>query len=51
MWDTVQTNEQHLSHDLPCPRCGHGVHTFLACGDNCACEPVVMPGSLDLAAA
>ncbi len=49
MWDTVQTNQQHLSHDLPCPRCGHAVHTFLACGDSCACEPVVMPGSLGLA--
>ena len=51
MWDTVQTNEQHLSHDLPCPRCGHAVHTFLACGDDCACPPVVMPGALGLAAA
>ena len=36
MWDTVQTNEVHLSHDLPCPRCGHAVHTFLACGDAAA---------------
>ena len=45
MWDTVQTNDTHLSHDLPCPRCGHELHTFLACGDDCACEPVVMPGS------
>ena len=45
MWDTVQTNQQHLSHDLPCPRCGHAVHTYLACGDTCACEPVVMPGA------
>ena len=51
MWDTVQTNEHHLSHDLPCPRCGHAVHTYLACGDSCACEPVVMPGSPVLAAA
>jgi hypothetical protein len=51
MWDTVQTNEQHLSHDLPCPRCGHGVHTYLACDDDCACPPVVMPGTHSLAAA
>ena len=50
MWDTVQTNETHLSHDLPCPRCGHALHTFLACGDECACAPVVMPGSVTLAA-
>ena len=46
MWDTVQTNDTHLSHDLPCPRCGHALHTFLACGDDCPCEPVVMPGSV-----
>jgi hypothetical protein len=45
MWDTVQTSDTHLSHDLPCFRCGHALHTFLACGDNCACEPVVMPGA------
>jgi hypothetical protein len=51
MWDTVQTNQQHLSHDLPCAHCGHGVHTYLACGDDCACPPVVMPGSLSPAAA
>ncbi len=51
MWDTVQTSVQHLSHDLPCPRCGHAVHTVLACGDHCACPPVVMPGTPSVAAA
>jgi hypothetical protein len=50
MWDTVQTNTRHLSHDLPCPRCGHAVHTFLACSDSCDCDPTVMPGSIPLAA-
>jgi hypothetical protein len=45
MWDTVQTSEQHLSHDLPCPRCGHAVHTFLACSDSCDCAPTAMPGA------
>jgi hypothetical protein len=45
MWDTVETTTMVLSHDLPCPRCGHGMHTFLACGDGCECGPVVMPGS------
>jgi hypothetical protein len=50
MWDTVQISDTHLSHDLPCPRCGHALHTFLACGDDCPCEPVVMPGSVSLAA-
>lgn len=44
MWDTVVTNSTHLSHDLPCPRCGHGTHTFLACSASCDCEPVLMPG-------
>lgn len=54
MWDTITDDQRsaatavhrgHLSHDLPCVRCGHGVHTFLACGDDCDCPPVVMPGS------
>jgi hypothetical protein len=45
MWDTVETSPAHLSHDLPCPRCGHGIHTFLSCGDGCECRPVVLPGS------
>lgn len=44
MWDTTQTNDVHLSHDMPCARCGHGVHTFLACGIDCACA-YVMPGA------
>jgi hypothetical protein len=39
MWDTVETGSSHLSHDMPCPRCGHAPHTFLACGDTCDCEP------------
>ena len=41
MWDTVQTNEIHLSHDLPCFRCGHAAHTYLACSDTCDCVPVL----------
>ena len=45
MWDTAQTTTTHLSRDLPCPRCGHAVHTFLACGDSCDCRPVELPGS------
>ena len=44
MWDTVQNTSVHLSHDMPCPRCGHALHTYLPCGDNCDCEPVRMPG-------
>ena len=45
MWDKVTDSEQHLSHDLPCPRCGHGLHTFLACDERCDCAPCEMPGS------
>ena len=48
MWDTVQTNSQHLSHDLPCPGCGHAVHTYLSCSDRCSCRPTVMPGAARL---
>lgn len=46
MWDTVQdtwsgqsSSEGHLSHDRPCVRCGHAMHTFLACDAACGCEP------------
>ena len=45
MWDTPQTNQAHLSHDLPCARCGHAMHTYLACDEKCDCTPCVMPGS------
>lgn len=37
MWDTVETNQVHLSHDLPCSECGHGRHTYLPCSDTCTC--------------
>ena len=53
MWTTdltTSTTRQHLSHDLPCPACGHAVHTYLACSDTCGCAPTVMPGSVPLAA-
>lgn len=40
-----------LSHDLPCPACGHARHTFLACSDTCACVPPPLPGVPDVAAA
>ena len=54
MWDTVQDSwgqttsqdacgEEHLSHDRPCVRCGHAMHTFLACDASCGCEPVSVP--------
>jgi hypothetical protein len=53
MWDTVENNQhifgrsnrRHLSHDLPCPGCGHAVHTYLPCDDSCDCPPTVMPGA------
>lgn len=37
MWDTVETSSIHLSHDLPCSACGHGVHSYLPCSDTCDC--------------
>ncbi len=46
MWDTVQDSKVHLSHDLPCPVCGHAAHSFLACSDTCDCAPTVMPGAV-----
>lgn len=42
MWDTPETSPKgtvHLSHDPPCPRCGHAAHTYLACSDTCPCAP------------
>jgi hypothetical protein len=39
MWDTVVECSTHLSHDLPCPRCGHGGHHYLPC-DTCSCPAV-----------
>ena len=51
MWDTVQPNDAHVSHDLPCLHCGHAAHTYLACDADCGCEPVGMPGAAPLALA
>jgi hypothetical protein len=48
MWDTVETRSSQLSHDMPCQRCGHALHTFLRCDDRCDCRPVLMPGELQL---
>ena len=45
MWDTVDTASSHLTHDMPCPRCGHGRHTYLACSDTCPCQPDPAPGT------
>ena len=36
MWDTVQTNTIHLSHDLN--GVPHGRASF-ACSDTCDCQP------------
>jgi hypothetical protein len=36
MWDTAVEISTHLTHDPPCPRCGHGDHRFLPC-DHCVC--------------
>jgi hypothetical protein len=47
MWDIVETNQEHLSHDPPCPRCGHAAHPYLACSPTCACVPPRPPGERD----
>ena len=36
--------------DQPCARCGHAVHTYLACSDTCSCTPIPLPGAVRLAA-
>ena len=46
MWDTAQIVTHQLSHDMPCQRCGHAAHSYLACDDACACQPVGLPGDL-----
>jgi len=40
MWDTVDTTSSHLTHDMPCPHCGHATHVYLACSESCDCVPV-----------
>lgn len=40
MFDTFADGGSHLSHDRPCPHCGHALHTYLACSDSCDCQPV-----------
>jgi hypothetical protein len=45
MWDTGKSQEEHLSHDLPCPWCGHAGHFYLPCDEACGCTVQVMPGA------
>ncbi len=40
MFDTAPETGSHLTHDRPCPQCGHAMHTYLACSDTCSCQPV-----------
>ncbi len=39
MFDSVATAHTNLTHDMPCRRCGHARHTYLACSDECGCVP------------
>lgn len=48
MWDIDPGHESHLTHDMPCQRCGHAMHTFLACSDTCGCIGAEMPGTQGL---
>ena len=43
MWDVVEERHTLLSHDRPCPSCGHALHTYLPCSDLCACRPADGP--------
>lgn len=45
MWNTALEPTHQMSHDMPCPRCGHGIHVYLGCGDGCSCPPAELPGS------
>lgn len=31
-------DQDHLSHDRPCPYCGHAGHYYLPCDRECGCE-------------
>ena len=42
-WPDMAMGSTHLSHDMPCPRCRHAPHVYLACGDGCEC-PTMRPG-------
>ena len=44
MWDTQNTTSLHLSHDIPCPACGHGRHSYLPCSTECRCPAQPIPG-------
>ena len=44
MWDTQHTTSLHLSHDIPCPACGHGRHSYLPCSTECLCPAQPIPG-------
>jgi len=48
MWDLAEppSTGTHLSHDLPCLKCGHAAHQYLSCSDTCACVPPPTPGSV-----
>lgn len=40
----TEQNEECLPHDMSCCRCGHALHTHLACGGACDCPPMELPG-------
>jgi hypothetical protein len=48
MWDVADDCRGHLSHDRPCLECGHALHTYLPCSDDCSCTPQDVPGTLGL---
>ncbi len=39
MYDSADHPPSRISHDRPCARCGHPMHTYLACSETCRCQP------------
>ncbi|HRC41630.1 hypothetical protein [Nostocoides sp.] len=44
MWERVEENTRHLSHDMPCLNCGHAEHIYLPCDAACGCSRSPIPG-------
>ena len=43
--DAADLSRTPLPHDMSCACCGHGLHVYLGCGDDCDCGPQIMPGA------
>ncbi len=41
MWEDSTDAHAPLSHDFPCPYCGHAGHYYLPCDRECDCQALV----------